>query len=319
MDTKATSTHPRKLAPFSLALTLCALWCLAANAADKPPLRKAVILVAPFENLSRTKDMIDYEVATGTDPDKPKRTFRVDRYAEAPRGILEDIFVSFAGVQIVERQRLDQLLLEGEFGRFSGLVDPEKAVKLGKMLGATAVVMGTIQNVSSATRTFSGYGITTRNTVVTAAVRVRIIDVATSRVVFSEILKGNTVQSASQAGANAESDAPFSAMEDALQRLREDEGVQEAILGRRPEGKSVASRAAEDVQEVEVDFSPKPDNTDVEIDGKYIGGSPLKWKLRTGADVKVKFLKTGFKPKEMTISPRAGMAITTQLAAEGKQ
>ncbi len=36
------------------------------------------------------------------------------------------------------------MLVETEFGALSGLVDSDKAVKLGKMLDANLIVMGTI-------------------------------------------------------------------------------------------------------------------------------------------------------------------------------
>ena len=51
--------------------------------------RKPVVPVPPFENVSKVHQNINYEVANGTDPDRTKRRFLVDRLTEAPRSILE--------------------------------------------------------------------------------------------------------------------------------------------------------------------------------------------------------------------------------------
>ncbi len=60
------------------------------------------------------------------------------------------------GITIVERQRVNALLVEAEFGGLSGLLDPEKAVKLGKMLGANLIVMGTIIDIHDDVVKFQG-------------------------------------------------------------------------------------------------------------------------------------------------------------------
>ena len=49
-------------------------------------------------------------------------------------------------------------------------------------------------------------------------------------------------------------------------------GFAAAVLGRKPP----TADAADGSGLIEVDFSPKPDNCDIEINGKYVGGSPLK-------------------------------------------
>jgi hypothetical protein len=64
---------------------------------------------------------------------------------------------------------------------------------------------------------------------------------------------------------------------------------------------------------IEVEFSPKPDNCDVLIDGKYIGGSPLKMALQIGKEIKVRITKADHKPWENVIMARPGLRITTEL------
>ena len=41
--------------------------------------------------------------------------------------LFEDALTNIDGVTIVERKRIDTMLVEAEFGQLSGLVDPEKA------------------------------------------------------------------------------------------------------------------------------------------------------------------------------------------------
>jgi hypothetical protein len=91
--------------------------------------RNPAVLVPPFENVSRVHKNISYEMATGTNPNRPKRRFLVDRLTEAPRSILENRLVNLPGLTVLERQRIDALLVETQFG-LSGLVDPEKAIKI---------------------------------------------------------------------------------------------------------------------------------------------------------------------------------------------
>jgi len=262
--------------------------------------------------------MIVYEVATGANPDNPKRSFRVDRYSEAPRGVLEDILGQIPGIRIVERQRVDAVLLETEFGRLSGLVDPEKAVKLGKMLGADAVVMGSILDVGSNTKHFSGYGIQTRNTQVRCAIRVRIIDIASGTIPLSRIVRDSVTYASSRFGGVNDSDVAYSIIDTTLENLRGDESFGSAIIGgQRDKGSSVQVQAPADGAassgDVEVEFAPKPENSDIEIDGVYLGGSPLKRSLPQGKEIKVRIVKAGYKTWETRIVPTPGLRITKEL------
>jgi curli biogenesis system outer membrane secretion channel CsgG len=264
-----------------------------------------VILVAPFENLSSARSMILYEVATGDDPQNPKRSFYVDRYSEAPRHILEDILVSL-GANVVERQRLDAILLEAEAGKLSGLIDSEKAIRIGKILGANSIIMGTITDVRTERSTFWGYGISTINDVVTCGVRIRLIDAETGTIRFSSSVQGTQAYSSSRFGGVKNSDVAYSVIENALKKLKEDEYFRDAVTG----------LSAFSGQGVAVQFTPNPDNSDIEIDGIYHGGSPLLVKLRRGQAVRIKISKAGYLPWEATIIPSDGFLVKPELKKE---
>ena len=280
------------------------------GAPQSPEKKRKVVLIPPFENLSTVKCMVTYEVATGSNPNNPKRQFRVDRYTEAPRAVLEDILQSVEGISVVERKRLDAILLESEFGRLSGLVDPEKAVKLGKMLGANAIVMGSILDVASTRRNFSGYGIRTDNVLVRCSIRVRIMDVESGKLTLSKIARGSVSYASSNFGGVADSDVAYAVIESALESLRDDSEFKLAIAA----GKQLPSGPSANV---EIEFSPIPNNCDIEIDGTYVGGSPLKRMLPLGKPVKIRVAKAGYKPWQGTITPEKGLRITKELEPEG--
>ncbi len=275
---------------------------------------KRVVLVPPFENQTKHHERITGAL-TGNDPDRPRRTYATDRYAEAPRSLLENLLTNTDGVTIVERQRLDTLLAEGEFGDKSGLVDPEKAIKLGKLLGANLVAIGTLTDIRDDSKSFRGYGIETENKVTTCAMRVRLLDIQTGTVLFSKVIKGSKTYTKSTFGQTKSSDRNFAAVEAAIENLGED-GAFRAALGSK--GKKAAEEPDPTGRLIEVDFSPKPDDCNVEIDGKYVGGSPLKRRLEKGKEYKVRISKGGFQEWTGTITPEAGLRVTPALARDSK-
>ncbi len=200
--------------------------------------RKPVVLVPPFENASKVRQNVSYEVANGTDPDRPKRRFQIDRLTEAPRSILENRLVNMQGITVLERQRIDALLVETQFG-LSGLVDPEKAIKLGKMLGANLVVMGTIVDLHNETVPFQGYGIKTRNSKVICQIRLRLVDIETGKIQFNKIIAGSRQFLATNFGGQDlknHSDPYFGAIEAAFEKLEGDTEFEAALFGASPPG-----------------------------------------------------------------------------------
>jgi hypothetical protein len=265
---------------------------------------KPIVLVPPFENQAKQREYVMYDVPDGTSPNKPRRQYRIDRYCEAPRSLFEDVLVNIGGVTIVERKRVDTLLVEAEFGQLSGLVDPEKAIKLGKLLGANTIVIGTIVDISDETKKFKGYNIQTENTVVSAEMRVRVLEIETGRIAYSKTVTGSKTYSKSTYGSTKGSDRNFAAVKAAVAEIAGDKKFKAAVQGKQ-------AAVAEGL--IEVEFAPKPDNCDIDIDGKYVGGSPLKRKLMAGIDYKVRISKAGYKEWTGIITPEAGLKITREL------
>jgi curli biogenesis system outer membrane secretion channel CsgG len=296
-----TRWFPAILAGFVLA-------ALAASApADDTPKgsTKPVVLVPPFENHAKQHEYIMYDVPDGTSPKKPRRQYRIDRYTEAPRTLFEDALANIGGVTVVERKRLDALLVEAEFNGFRE-AETERALKLGKLLGANRIIIGTIADISEETKEFKGYNIVLKKTVVTAELTVRMIDIDTGEIGFSKTVKGSQTYEKSNNAENKSSDRHFAAVKAAVAELAKDDKFKAAVQGK---------KSATEEGLIEVEFAPKPDNCDVEIDGKYVGGSPVKRKLKAGTEYKVRISKAGYKEWTGVITPEAGLKITREMEA----
>ena len=272
--------------------------------------QKPVILVPPFENQSKQHHNIMYEVVTRNILGEPIRRYSVDRLTQAPRSVLENMLGNIAGLTIVERKPVDVLLIDAEFGALKGLVDSEKAIKLGKRVGASLVVMGTITDLHDDVVAFQGYGIRTENVKVVCQIRVRLLEIETGKVRFSKIVKGSQTYSRNNFGGTASSDRNFAAVEAALKKLEGDSQFEAALLGRKPDATDANGL-------IEVEFAPKPENCDIEIDGKYVGGSPLKRRLPASKEFKVRIGKSGYKVWEAVIVPEKGLRITRELDKSG--
>ncbi|MEW6259426.1 MAG: hypothetical protein AB1547_05915 [Thermodesulfobacteriota bacterium] len=137
--------------------------------------QEAVVLVPPFENQSGISQRIRYETATSGDQNNSRRYFSVDRYSEFPRSKLEHFLIN-KGITVAERRRIDQLLLESDFGHYSGLVDVKTALKLSRMVGANLIVMGTVLRLSKSEHEFKGYDIHTKSVTSFCELRVRVLN-----------------------------------------------------------------------------------------------------------------------------------------------
>lgn len=270
----------------------------------KPP-AQPIVLIPPFENNSTVHQKVPYEV--GVSAKGGRKTFMVDRLTEATRSKLETIVANIPGVTVVERKRLDSMLAESEYGAMSGLVDSDKAVKLGRHLGAHLLVMGTITDIREDKRTFKGFGIDTEQLVVKCSIVVRMITIETGVQSFNKEYTESKTYTKSTNGKSDSNDRAYASVELAIEAVGKDAAFKAALLGKDPEGVDTGS--------VEIEFAPKPDNCDIIIDGNYVGGSPLKRSLVTKKAVKIQIIKDGYKTWEGTIIPEKGLKITRELSA----
>ncbi len=83
---------------------------------------------------------------------------------------------------VIDRQKIDEILEEQEFG-YSGLVDENTAVEVGKLLGASMIAF--VEPVSQ-TRDFDSY---------TVKVSAKIVDVKTGRILYVATAYGQSYES----------------------------------------------------------------------------------------------------------------------------
>lgn len=265
--------------------------------------QKRVVLVMPFGNMTKERCPVAEATATG-DPNHPVRDISTDKYSSAPRAILEDMIVN-AGVSVVERQRLDLALKEEDYKDFNAFSE-DKAVKLGRKLGANAIVLGTIVRAENQDAKFEGYGIQKKIKKVSCELQVRVFDVDSNEIVASKICKGAATYKYLEGSGDllASGDVVHDIVETALEQLRDDPGFFDKLLGK---------TSREKTQDVEVAIEPSPANCDIEVDGNFVGNSPTILSFPVGESIKIRLSKVGYLPWEKSIAPTKGMKLTPEL------
>ncbi len=124
--------------------------------------------------------------------------------------------------------------------------------------------------------------------------------------IFSKTLKGSSSSFSTKYGGAGDQDPVSVAIEEALSNLKNDKKL--AKLFKSSYGNS------DDGGNISVEFTPLPDNSDIEINGVFYGNSPMTVNLPTGSTLKVKISKPGYENWEKSLMPREGMKIRPELA-----
>src|SRR5205085_8012906 len=101
-----------------------------------------VIAVLPFENLSSVRSkLVEQKVSSEEGAPATPKSVMVDPLAQSARLYVEEVLVRQANPQfrVVERRRIDQILLEKDFERVLG--DDTKAAAFAGAQGATPLVL----------------------------------------------------------------------------------------------------------------------------------------------------------------------------------
>lgn len=261
-----------------MTITSAALLLLAESAAAQP-----TVVVTPLESSN----------------------FQLGRHAETAQAYIEDALVNQGHASIVERKRMDDMVQELGFSNYSGLADVSTAARFGRMLGANFLVQGTLMDLSTDVRTFSGYGVRTRNEVTEASVRVRVLELESGRIAFSKIFNGSVTTQMTSSGGQGTTDAAGGAVRDALQRLVNDAQFQNVF----------ASAASGQPARVEIPIQVRcmADPCDVEVDGLFVGNTPIDVPLVEGSEVELVISKVGHEPWVRRLMPRVDMTINAEL------
>jgi len=102
--------------------------------------------------------------------------------------LMIDSLINSGRFRVFERRKLSSLVTEQSFQHFSGLVDTQTAVQLGRMIGAHFVVTGSITDIAK-----SGGGglrlgsISLGKSSIRVTLTVRIVDVTTGEILYSAV------------------------------------------------------------------------------------------------------------------------------------
>lgn len=222
--------------------------------------------------------------------------------------ILSALLAQTEKFAILERERITAVVQELGFV-YSGLVDQENtAIEIGKLLGADIVALGSILNYSTDTLVYSGYGLQVKNTVYTMQVSIKLVAVNTGRIVYAEVLEDN--EKVLEAGP----------LRIGLQ------GVEKRLLTKilRQFVDHVSQlenldRGQAELRLVEVVFESVPAGANVEINGIYIGSTPITYSLEDGKVYQVRITYPGTTPWEMQVRAYEGLVVNVTLAPPAEE
>lgn len=279
----------------SASFTLLLPACLLAQEPDVAPPQPTMpaVAVLPFDNLDQNHMAPEKaEPEKGKEKDGKKKGWRLpsDGLAEACRLAIEQLLIkrSAGGLRVVERNRLSRALEELELHQ-SPLADQDTAVQLGKYIGARYLVTGAVQPIEVKEVEVTAYDLNVKNVIAKAEVLVKVLDVETSQLLFSETFKGsNTIRSTKYRKEEAKDrdQLVLPAVKDALKQAQASDDLRKFLDKLNPN----AAKAGM----VMLDVAPVPEGCDIEVDGLFVGNSPMQVEVPLDKVVTLKLSMAGY-------------------------
>lgn len=300
-----------------LMFSLLAAITVIAEAAEE---RLANVAVLNFQNTSRHRETVwaDNPAVVpsplpliGTKPDGSlalgsKRP--ADRYSEKARSLLDNALSKIPGLRLVERQHVDAI--EAEYERNRSLGGRRGiAERPSRIHGADFLVFGKILDIWSETNQFQGYGITTKSEITSAQIYLRVILMSEDREVFSTEKSASFALMTTPFGSETHSDPYGEAVAAAVRAIVAEPEFGESF--RRNLAQHV--KAAPLAEGIEISFQSKPSEARLDVDGVYVGQTPLKRRFLPGTVYVVRLTKPGFLQWEAKINPELGLVIAAEL------
>ncbi len=219
------------------------------------------------------------------------RIASTDRALTGLEGIAEErlvtVLTGMKGFRVVERERLAAVIAEQKLS-ISGLVDDsETAIQLGKLVGAEYIVTGSLNALTLIEKSFTGYGVVIREVDATFEVSMRMINVTTGIIELARIYRVKRI---------LHDETRRSVDTRALSLEMLDEAVRLSVR----DMNTVFDRVTEEQRKILVEFLSTPAGASVEVDGFYVGSTPMKLTLREGVHF-VRITLGGYEPWEMRI------------------
>ncbi len=264
-----------------------------------------VVAVLPFENLSNVRSkLVEQTVSTDSGVATAPKAVMVDSLSQSARLSVEEVLVQHVSskFRVVERRRIDQILLEKDFGRI--LADETKAAAFAGAQGATTLVLGTIKSLDRSTREFDGYGIKLKRDVARIEINVRVIDVASLEVIVSKPFEASI---AIDETANLHQSMPDVAdrlLKQCASLMQQDQSFLRDVMTRNP---------AEVDSFVKVKVESSIEGADVLVDGEFIGNAPAEFDARVSRSILVEVERAGFGKWSRRLTPRSDMVFKASL------
>ena len=254
------------------------------------------VAVLPFDNLDEGRRVAGQGEKGWTLPSDP--------LAEACRLAIEQMFVQRSGenLKVVERDRLARALQELEL-HSSPLVDQDSAVRLAKYVGARFLVSGSIQPIEIKEVEVKAYELDMKNVTAKAEVLVKILNVETAQIEFSETFEGvNVIRSNRyrKEDAKERQQVTLPAVKDALKAARGAESLRKYFAKFAPEAKAAGS--------VMLEVAAEPGGCDVEVDGLFVGNTPCKVEVPLDKVITLKISRSGYESWEKQMKATADLA-----------
>jgi len=154
---------------------------------------------------------------------------RAEALGEMIRQKIQQQLVAMPGIRVAERSRVDGVLQAKGSSASNSVADAEKKAAEARALGAAVLVAPSIVDVDSQTQKFSGYGVSTTRTTVTASILVQLIDVPSGTVKYSNSFTGKAGRESSTFSPDTGDDVESEAVRDALSKALADQALLKAV------------------------------------------------------------------------------------------
>ena len=204
--------------------------------------------------------------------------------------------------RVVERSAINKIVSEQK-ELLTGLFNMETmGSKLGRLLGADLIATGAILSCETDHSTQVSWGITTKIDTMSLLVSVKVIDISTGEIFFADQIpaEGRTVKIGwltTEKGAEAPA-------------------LMKSILAQFADELAKANESGtqqDKTPKVAVTIDSDPSGADIEIDGYYVGATPLSIPLEKGRICIVRISRAGFEPWEKKVSVFDGLSISVVL------
>lgn len=185
--------------------------------------------------------------------------------------ILTERLLNSGRFDVFERERLGSILEEQDL-QSSGMVDPDTAVSLGRIVGIDYIITGEIIDFGREVRSFSGYGVRSETVFYRLEAVVRVLETESGRIVFTKTERAEERQN--QGAGMVVSDTTIDS------RLGR-------VVGEELAAAVLASSVFEEPEAPGADLATlsitsEPEQASVEIDGIFYGNAGNSFELPSG-------------------------------------